>query len=179
MNLSDFGLCKPLDCTTLSTLHENESINDDNLRESMDIDGCSLDSKIGGPWKSQREQLQHWQRNRRMLAYSTVGTPDYIAPEVLLKIGYSMECDWWSLGAIMYEMLVVYPPFYSKDPLKTCKKIVHWRHYLKFPEEARLSLEAKDLIHRLLCDVEHRLGSRGANEIKAHPWFKSIVWDKL
>jgi len=179
MKLSDFGLCKPLDCTTLSTLHENEPINDENLRESMDIDGCSPDSKIGGPWKSQREQLQHWQRNRRMLAYSTVGTPDYIAPEVLLKKGYGMECDWWSLGAIMYEMLVGYPPFYSEDPLTTCKKIVHWRHYLKFPEEARLSPEAKDLIHRLLCDVEHRLGSRGANEIKAHPWFKSIVWDKL
>lgn len=179
MKLSDFGLCKPLDCTTLSTLHENEPINDENLRESMDIDGCSPDSKIGVPWKSQREQLQHWQQNRRTLAYSTVGTPDYIAPEVLLKKGYWMECDWWSLGAIMYEMLVGYPPFYAEDPITTCKKIVHWRHYLKFPEEARLSQEAKDLICRLLCDVEHRLGSRGANEIKAHPWFKSIVWDKL
>ncbi|KAK1396212.1 hypothetical protein POM88_006075 [Heracleum sosnowskyi] len=53
-------------------------------------------------------------------AYSTVGTPDYIAPEVLLKKGYSLECDWWSLGAIMFEMLVGYPPFYSDDPMTTC-----------------------------------------------------------
>ncbi|KAK1396211.1 hypothetical protein POM88_006074 [Heracleum sosnowskyi] len=53
-------------------------------------------------------------------AYSIVGTPDYIAPEVLLKKGYSLECDWWSLGAIMFEMLVGYPPFYSDDPMTTC-----------------------------------------------------------
>jgi serine/threonine protein kinase len=59
-------------------------------------------------------------------AFSTVGTPDYIAPEVLLKKGYGMECDWWSLGAIMYEMMVGYPPFYSDDPLSTCRKIVNW-----------------------------------------------------
>lgn len=87
-------------------------------------------------------------------------------------------------------------------------QIVHWRNQLKFPEEAKLSHEAKDLICRLLCDVEHRLGTGGSNQIKvlfksftfncfhwnfhvcsvkfipsgwyqAHPWFKHIVWDKL
>ncbi|KAK1396470.1 hypothetical protein POM88_006333 [Heracleum sosnowskyi] len=56
-------------------------------------------------------------------AYSTVGTPDYIAPEVLLKKGYSLECDWWSLCAIMFEMLVGYLPFYSDDPMTTCRKV--------------------------------------------------------
>ncbi|CAM8924607.1 unnamed protein product [Rhodiola kirilowii] len=64
--------------------------------------------------------------------FYTVGTPDYIAPEVLLKKGYGMECDWWSLGAIMYEMLVGYPPFYSDEPMSTCRKIVNWRAHLKF-----------------------------------------------
>jgi len=114
-----------------------------------------------------------------MLAYSTVGTPDYIAPEVLLKKGYGMECDWWSLGAIMYEMLVGYPPFYSEDPMSTCRKIVNWRSHLKFPEEAKLSPEAKDLISKLLCNVEQRLGTKGAHEIKAHPWFRGVQWEKL
>ncbi|PSS01995.1 Serine/threonine-protein kinase [Actinidia chinensis var. chinensis] len=179
LRLSDFGLCKPLDCSNLSTINENEVMNDENLRESMDVNGCFPDNGNESCWKSPLEQLQHWQMNRRTLAFSTVGTPDYIAPEVLLKKGYGKECDWWSLGAIMYEMLVGYPPFYSDDPITTCRKIVHWRNHLKFPLEARLTPEAKDLICRLLCDVEHRLGTRGAEQIKGHPWFKGIVWDKL
>lgn len=179
MKLSDFGLCKPLDCSNLSPINENDVMTDENLRESMDDNGCFPDNGNGSRWKSPLEQLQHWQMNRRTLAFSTVGTPDYIAPEVLLKKGYGTECDWWSLGAIMYEMLVGYPPFYSDDPITTCRKIVHWRNHLRFPQEARLTPEAKDLICSLLCDVEHRLGTRGAHQIKAHPWFKDIVWDKL
>ncbi|GAV72983.1 Pkinase domain-containing protein/Pkinase_C domain-containing protein [Cephalotus follicularis] len=179
MKLSDFGLCKPLDCSNLSAINENEVLDDESLKESMDVDGCFPDRGSGRRWRSPLEQLQHWQINRRKLAFSTVGTPDYIAPEVLLKKGYGMECDWWSLGAILYEMLVGYPPFYSDDPVTTCRKIVHWRSHLKFPEEARLTLEAKDLICRLLCDVEHRLGTLGANQIKAHPWFRDVVWDNL
>ncbi|KAK6140731.1 hypothetical protein DH2020_025529 [Rehmannia glutinosa] len=179
MKLSDFGLCKPLDCRALSTVNENEAMDDENIREPMDIDGRFPDAANGSNWRSPREQLQHWQMNRRKLAFSTVGTPDYIAPEVLVKKGYGMECDWWSLGAIMYEMLVGYPPFYSDDPMTTCRKIVHWRNHLKFPEDTELSPEAKDLICRLLCDVEHRLGTGGAAQIKAHRWFSDIEWDKL
>ncbi|KAA8543384.1 hypothetical protein F0562_021121 [Nyssa sinensis] len=171
LRLSDFGLCKPLDC---STLEEKDFSMGDSFNGSS-----QGDERPAAPKRTQQEQLQHWQKNRRMLAYSTVGTPDYIAPEVLLKKGYAMECDWWSLGAIMYEMLVGYPPFYSDDPMSTCRKIVNWRTHLKFPEEAKLSAEAKDLISRLLCNVNQRLGSKGADEIKAHPWFKVIDWDKI
>ncbi|KAM7496116.1 hypothetical protein LguiA_020530 [Lonicera macranthoides] len=167
LRLSDFGLCKPLDC---STLEEKDFSTGDSLNGN---------SESAAPKRTQQEQLQHWQKNRRTLAYSTVGTPDYIAPEVLLKKGYGFECDWWSLGAIMYEMLVGYPPFYSDDPMTTCRKIVNWRTHLKFPEEAPISLEAKDLISKLLCNVNHRLGSKGANEIKVHPWFQGIDWDRL
>ncbi|GER26865.1 kinase family protein [Striga asiatica] len=171
MKLSDFGLCKPLDC---SNIQEKDFSVGNNYSGALQSDGRPAARK-----RTQQEQLQHWQRNRRMLAYSTVGTPDYIAPEVLLKKGYGMECDWWSLGAIMYEMLVGYPPFYSDEPMSTCRKIVNWRTYLKFPEEAKLSVEAKDLICKLLCNVDQRLGTRGAHEIKAHPWFQGMDWNKL
>ncbi|GJZ92508.1 retrovirus-related pol polyprotein from transposon opus, partial [Tanacetum coccineum] len=85
----------------------------------------------------------------------------------------------WSLGAIMFEMLVGYPPFYFDDPMSTCRKIVNWKMHLKFPEEARLLLKAKDLISKLLCNVNQRLGSKGADEIKAHSWFRGIDWDKF
>ncbi|KAL9431130.1 hypothetical protein AB3S75_026344 [Citrus x aurantiifolia] len=171
LRLSDFGLCKPLDC---STLQEQDFTIGNNLNGSS-----QNNERPAAPKRTQQEQLQHWQKNRRMLAYSTVGTPDYIAPEVLLKKGYGMECDWWSLGAIMYEMLVGYPPFYSDDPMSTCRKIVNWRTHLKFPEEAKLSIEAKDLISKLLCNVNQRLGAKGADEIKVHPWFDGVDWARI
>ncbi|XP_031373133.1 serine/threonine-protein kinase 38-like [Punica granatum] len=181
MKLSDFGLCKPLDCSILPAIHENEALppqsDDQKSDERISKDGSLPENN--GHWKSSHEQLQHWQINRRKLAFSTVGTPDYIAPEVLLKKGYGMECDWWSLGAIMYEMLLGYPPFFSDDPIMTCRKIVHWKNHLKFPEDSRLSPEAKDLICGLLCNVQNRLGTHGVDEIKAHPWFKDVEWDKL
>ncbi|KAG1353961.1 serine/threonine-protein kinase tricorner [Cocos nucifera] len=171
LKLSDFGLCKPLDCSNFPDLQEKD------ITLGKSHSGSLRSPSL--PKRTQQEQLEHWQRNRRTLAYSTVGTPDYIAPEVLLKKGYGMECDWWSLGAIMYEMLVGYPPFYSDEPMATCRKIVNWRTHLKFPEEAKLSAEAKDLIRKLLCNVDQRLGTKGAHEIKAHSWFKDVEWDRL
>ncbi|KAJ6417616.1 hypothetical protein OIU84_003361 [Salix udensis] len=188
MKLSDFGLCKPLDSSSFPNFREDDYAGGRNSKPLAE------GNKPPAPRRTQQEQLVHWQKNRRTLAYSTVGTPDYIAPEVLLKKGYGMECDWWSLGAIMYEMLVGYPPFYSEEPMSTCRKhmsgslsqpfsfseaIVNWRNHLKFPEEAKLSVEAKDLIRKLLCNVEQRLGTKGANEIKLHPWFKGTEWDRL
>ncbi|XP_022146558.1 serine/threonine-protein kinase tricorner-like [Momordica charantia] len=177
IKLSDFGLCKPLESSSFPNLTEQENVTGKNVRSSMENDNQFGSLSVSK--RTQQEQLLHWQKNRRTLAYSAVGTPDYIAPEVLLRKGYGMECDWWSLGAIMYEMLVGFPPFYSDDPMSTCRKIINWRTHLRFPSEAKLSIEAKDLICKLLCNVEQRIGTKGAKEIKAHPWFKGIQWDKL
>ncbi|KAI8524642.1 hypothetical protein RHMOL_Rhmol13G0164300 [Rhododendron molle] len=124
MKLSDFGLCKPLDCSSFPDLSENDCGVVGNLKPPLEDTKHSNLPSVSR--RTQQEQLLHWQKNRRMLAYSTVGTPDYIAPEVLLKKGYGMECDWWSLGAIMYEMLVGYPPFYSEEPMTTCRKAHPW-----------------------------------------------------
>lgn len=175
LKLSDFGLCKPLENKYSSILLNDE---DYATQDSIsDSEGNSSFDKA--PWLMPKEKLQQWKRNRRALAYSTVGTLDYMAPEVLLKKGYGVECDWWSLGAIMYEMLVGYPPFCSDDPRMTCRKIINWRTCLKFPEEPKISDEARDLICHLLCDVETRLGTGGVEEIKAHPWFRSVRWETL
>lgn len=174
MKLSDFGLCKPVDVSTLPAF------------AAADAEGAAAAAAAGLPPspspRSQGEQLRHWQENRRKLAFSTVGTPDYIAPEVLMKKGYGMECDWWSVGAIAYEMMVGFPPFYSDDPMTTCRKIVNWRTYLRFPPEAEAALTpaARDFISVLLCDVEERLGSHGgAAQLRAHPFFAGVDWQRL
>ncbi|GKV10232.1 hypothetical protein SLEP1_g21630 [Rubroshorea leprosula] len=175
LKLSDFGLCKPLDDKYSSILLEDDDI----TSEESTINAEAQSGSGQAPWLMPKEQLQRWKRNRRALAYSTVGTLDYMAPEVLLKKGYGMECDWWSLGAIMYEMLIGYPPFCSDDPRITCRKIVNWRTCLKLPEDPKISNEARDLIWHLLCDVETRLGTRGVEELKGHPWFRGVQWEKL
>lgn len=87
------------------------------------------------------------------LPFIQVGTPDYIAPEVFMQNGYGKECDWWSLGCIMYEMLVGYPPFCSETPHETYKKIMDWQRELQFADDVHLSREALDLIKRLVMGV--------------------------
>ena len=95
-----------------------------------------------------KRKAETWKSKRRALAYSTVGTPDYIAPEVFLQTGYDKSCDWWSLGVIMFEMLIGYPPFCSETPQETYNKIMNWRRTLEFPPEVPISRTAKKTIQR-------------------------------
>lgn len=117
----------------------------------------------------------------RKLAFSTVGTPDYIAPEVLTRRGYGMEADWWSLGVILYECLIGYPPFFADDSVTTCRKILNWQKCLAWPREKveHLSPACLDFVKRLMSSADSRLGRHGIDEIKGHPFFAGIDWDTL
>ncbi|KAN0126667.1 AGC/NDR protein kinase [Russula decolorans] len=123
-----------------------------------------------------KDQIATWKANRRKLAYSTVGTPDYIAPEIFLQQGYGRECDWWSLGAIMFECLVGYPPFCSETTHETYQKIIHWLHHLIIPDDVHLSEEAEDIIRRLITSADRRLN---VDQIKNHPFFYGVDWNTI
>jgi serine/threonine kinase 38 len=108
-----------------------------------------------------------------------VGTPDYIAPEVFGQHGYDETVDWWSIGVIMFEMMVGYPPFFSDEPSITCQKILNWRKTFVIPDDANLSPAAIDLLKKLVTDTENRLGRNGAEEIKKHPFFDGMDWANI
>ena len=167
IKLSDFGLSKKLDFLIKDTkIVKNKNVmNDYNKHLS---------------YAEQFNEFKNMKmKKRRECAYSTVGTPDYIAPEVFTQKGYGQEVDWWSLGIIMFEMMIGYPPFYSDSSTETCKKILDWKNYLEIKPEINISKEAVDILKKLINDPEKRLGRNGAEEIKSHPYFKNIDWQHI
>lgn len=182
IKLSDFGLSTGFHKTHDSNyyrklldrdMQQNPQAYQQPARNSMMVDAIHLTI-------SNRNKISTWRKSRRLMAYSTVGTPDYIAPEIFIHQGYGQECDWWSLGAIMFECLVGWPPFCSETPQETYRKILNWQETLQFPDDIHLSPESEDLIRRLLTSAENRLGRHGgADEIKAHPFFRGVDWGSI
>jgi len=163
VKLSDFGLC-----TGLQKAHRTEYYRDVTKVTAEDFTFSREDS---------RRRAESWRSKRRALAYSTVGTPDYIAPEVFQQTGYDKTCDWWSLGVIMFEMLIGFPPFCSETPQETYAKIMNWRESLEFPPEVPISRTAKKTIKRFCDSANGRVGS--LSDIKKLSWFSSVDWDHI
>ncbi len=197
IKLTDFGLS-----TGFHTLHDNsyyQRLLAGKSGKARDRNSVSLDQI--NLTVSNRGQINTWRKSRRVMAYSTVGTPDYIAPEIFTGQGYSFDCDWWSLGTIMFECLIGWPPFCADDPHDTYRKIVDWRHSLYFPPDITLGPEAEHLIRRLvislrslsstrdycliiynslICDHTERLGhENGAAEVRSHAFFRGVVFEDL
>lgn len=106
------------------------------------------------------------------------GTPEYLAPELLLGHGYNKTVDWWTLGVLLYEMLTGLPPYYDENTNEMYRKILS--EPLHFPGPEIVPAVAKDLLTQLLDrNPDKRLGAKGPSEIKAHPFFNSIDWRKL
>ncbi|KAK9914085.1 hypothetical protein M0R45_037883 [Rubus argutus] len=160
IKLTDFGLSK------VGLI----SSTDDLSGPSVSNTGFVQDDEPKTQSSSERAQRQK---------HSVVGTPDYLAPEILLGMGHSATADWWSVGVILFELLVGIPPFNAELPQQIFNNIINrdipWP---KVPEE--MSYEAYDLIDKLLTENPvQRLGATGAREVKQHSFFKDINWDTL
>lgn len=172
IKLTDFGLCTGFRWTHNSKYYQKGNhIRQDSMEPSDlwdDVSNCRCGDRL--KTLEQRARKQH----QRCLAHSLVGTPNYIAPEVLLRKGYTQLCDWWSVGVILFEMLVGQPPFLAPTPTETQLKVINWENTLHIPAQVKLSPEARDLITKLCCSADCRLGRDGADDLKAHPFFSAI-----
>lgn len=202
IKLTDFGLCTGFRWNhDKSYYSENESLVD-NMNHYDDHPTITKELTA--------REIEH--SNKRQ-ALSLVGSTNYIAPEVLRQDSADERslcalCDWWSVGVILYEMVVGYCPFIDIAKLKTGEynpkndtkdkiqwRIINWRYHLAFPDksdpnsppstkdhrdiERPLSEETKSLIRGLLCDPHDRLCRNGLSDIQNHSFFKGIDWQRI
>lgn len=122
-------------------------------------------------------------QKRRLMAYSVVGSPDYMSPEVLSEHGYGEEVDWWSVGCLCFELVLGIPPFTGQSIEEVFDNIANWE--TRLPQileqyQSYLSPVCFDLLTQLLCDPSKRLGGKnGIAGIKKHPFFAGLDWDRL
>jgi serine/threonine protein kinase len=165
VKLVDFGLSKGfLDPAKLDTMKRKMAHLHVTKRPSMEL-------------RTLHKTLLKQQR-----AYSLVGSPDYMAPEILSGLEYNKNVDYWSLGCIIYEFFAGYPPFTAEEAEQVWENVVHWRDVLDRPEfdvqaaTDNLSDDAWDFILHLLVEAHERLSS--VEQAKSHPFFGPIQWTR-
>ncbi|KAJ8752847.1 hypothetical protein K2173_008582 [Erythroxylum novogranatense] len=146
------------------------------IKSTDDLSGPSLGSS---GFLADEPKSQSSSRREQRQKHEVVGTPDYLAPEILLGMGHGVTADWWSVGVILFELLLGIPPFNAETPQQIFDNIMNrdipWP---KVPDE--ISYEAYDLINKLLTENPvQRLGATGTTEVKQHPFFRDINWDTL
>jgi len=164
IKLSDFGLAGSIQDGSATMEHIRE------VAKNVDT------SEYVKPQTHAPVNMKRYQETRREMLFSMVGTPDYMAPEVLRGKGYGKECDWWSLGVITFECLMGYPPFWSESKEETCKNIIQYTQTFRFPKKAKVSWTAKDFIFRLICVRKRRMGF---DRIKGHKFFAKTDWKNI
>ncbi|KAK5827848.1 kinase-like domain-containing protein [Linnemannia elongata] len=173
IKLTDFGLSR----ITTSTIKKSATIGSLEGKDDPVVTSARLAAaQASPPGTSQQHSTLSGRATRRHRGSSKalLGTPDYLAPELLLGIGHGEAVDWWSLGVCLFEFLTGYPPFMDEAPEAIFKNILN--HDIQWPEYG-LSREAHDLINKLLSrEPTHR---PSPTALKAHPFFQGVDWENI
>lgn len=197
LKLGDFGLSKQVraECVSFGPLCLNLCNQGLELQYKETLSSfrggltmTSLAKELDFKTRLQSYQQQQQKKLETKKGASAVGSPDYMAVEILRGAQYNFSVDWWSIGVIYYEMLAGLPPFYADNPMNTYANILEYPTTLKFPElvseegeeaVAGMSQEAWLLVNAFLTEPNKRLGRDGLPGIMRHEYFADVEWETL